>query len=85
VDKSLRQKNGNYKVGDILTSQKDLSWPWKEYPIFNNEKAEKFTKLPQNFPHHLISHTIGMLGMPGMTAYFGMIDRGVPKHGETLV
>jgi len=28
---------------------------------------------------------IGGLGMPGMTAYFGLIDIGQPKAGETLV
>ncbi|KXI30788.1 NADP-dependent oxidoreductase [Paraglaciecola hydrolytica] len=28
---------------------------------------------------------LGVLGMPGMTAYFGLLDTGLPKAGETLV
>jgi hypothetical protein len=30
-------------------------------------------------PQHL-----GILGMPGMTAYFGLLERGKPKTGETV-
>lgn len=28
---------------------------------------------------------LGVLGMPGMTAYFGLLDTGLPKAGETVV
>ena len=28
---------------------------------------------------------LGVLGMPGMTAYFGILDTGMPKQGETVV
>jgi NADPH-dependent curcumin reductase len=28
---------------------------------------------------------LGALGMPGMTAYFGLLDVGAPKEGETVV
>ncbi len=28
---------------------------------------------------------LGLLGMPGMTAYFGLLDVGKPKAGETVV
>jgi NADPH-dependent curcumin reductase CurA len=31
------------------------------------------------------SYYLGILGMPGLTAYFGLIDIGKPKEGETLV
>ena len=27
---------------------------------------------------------LGILGMPGMTAYFGLLERGQPKAGETV-
>ncbi len=27
---------------------------------------------------------LGILGMPGMTAYFGLLERGQPKKGETV-
>jgi NADPH-dependent curcumin reductase CurA len=31
------------------------------------------------------SYYLGILGMPGLTAYFGLIDIGKPQEGETLV
>ncbi len=31
------------------------------------------------------SHYLGILGMPGLTAYFGIMDIGKPKSGETVV
>ena len=31
-----------------------------------------------------ISQHLGILGMPGMTAYFGLLERGQPKLGETV-
>ena len=32
-----------------------------------------------------ISTALGVLGMPGMTAYVGLLDIGQPKPGETVV
>jgi NADPH-dependent curcumin reductase len=32
-----------------------------------------------------LSTYIGALGMPGVTAYFGLLDVGAPKEGETVV
>jgi hypothetical protein len=32
-----------------------------------------------------LSYYLGVLGMPGMTAYFGLNELGMPKAGETLV
>jgi len=80
----IQSNNSKYKEGDILTSQKDLSWPWQEYVVFDAETIEKFTRINQ-VPEDLIPHTIGQLGMPGLTAYFGVLERGKPKEGETFV
>lgn len=32
-----------------------------------------------------VSYALGVLGMPGLTAYVGMLDIGQPKSGETVV
>ena len=32
-----------------------------------------------------VSTALGVLGMPGLTAYFGLLDIGKPKQGETVV
>jgi len=31
-----------------------------------------------------LSYHLGVLGMPGMTAYFGLLEKGKPKEGETV-
>jgi len=84
VGRVIESSNNDYKVGDILTSQKDLSWPWQEFVKFDANKVVNFTKINQ-VPENLIPHTIGQLGMPGLTAYFGVLERGKPKEGETFV
>ena len=54
--------------------------PWATYCI---EKAENLRKVDiQSTPP---SYYLGILGMPGLTAYFGMTDIGKPKAGETVV
>jgi NADPH:quinone reductase len=54
--------------------------PWATYSI---EKAENLRKVDlQSVP---ASYYLGILGMPGLTAYFGMTDIGKPKAGETVV
>ena len=46
-------------------------------------KAKSLTKVdPRHTPLPLFLST---LGMPGMTAYFGLLDVGQPKSGETVV
>jgi len=42
------------------------------------------TKLPSFLPMPLTA-TLGVLGVTGMTAYFGLVDIGRPKRGETVV
>lgn len=45
--------------------------------------ADGFTKVdPALAP---LERYLGVLGMPGMTAYFGLLDTGMPKQGETVV
>lgn len=79
-------KNPKYVAGDVLTSQKRLAWPFQNYVVFDDKEASQYTKLDMNtVPKTLVSATIGFLGMPGLTAYFGLLERGNPKQGETLV
>ena len=65
-----------FKVGDIVLG----SLLWQEIqPI----AAEKVTKLiPGIAP---LSYYLSILGMPGLTAYFGLLDIGKPAKGETVV
>ena len=45
--------------------------------------AKDVVKLSSSLPHP--SYALGILGMPGFTAYMGLTDIGKPKAGETLV
>ncbi len=50
---------------------------------FHKSHADELQKLdPEAAP---VSTALGVLGMPGRTAWFGLMDAGRPKPGETLV
>ncbi len=66
----------NFKVGDAVIALLQ----WQEIQVV---AAEKVTKLDKN--NAPLSYYLGILGMPGLTAYFGLIDIGKPLTGETVV
>lgn len=53
---------------------------WQDYGISNGEGLIKLGKTPVH-----PSYALGVMGMPGFTAYMGLLDIGQPKAGETLV
>ena len=53
---------------------------WQDYALSD---GTGLTKLDANLPHP--SYALGVLGMPGFTAYMGLLDIGAPKAGETVV
>ncbi|MDV6252162.1 NADP-dependent oxidoreductase [Vibrio sp. EA2] len=53
---------------------------WQDYAISTGEMVIKLGKNPQN-----PSYALGVAGMPGFTAYMGLLDIGQPKTGETVV
>ncbi len=53
---------------------------WQEYAVMNARHLRKLD--PEVVP---ISTALGVLGMPGMTAYSGLMRIGEPKDGETVV
>jgi NADPH-dependent curcumin reductase len=66
----------DYKVGEIVLSYSG----WQDYAISD---GTGLTKL--NVDKHHPSLALGILGMPGFTAYMGLLDIGQPKAGETVV
>ena len=73
VEKSL---NDNFQVGDLVVAYTG----WQDYAISN---GEELLKLPKTLTSP--SYALGVLGMPGLTAYMGLLDIGLPKAGETVV
>ncbi|UTR08196.1 NADP-dependent oxidoreductase [Alkalihalobacillus sp. LMS6] len=76
VAEVVETKSNDLKVGDVVTGSLD----WQEY---NTVSANNVRKL--NLHGAPMSTALGVLGMPGFTAYFGMYHIGEPKEGETVV
>ncbi|KAI0367805.1 alcohol dehydrogenase [Pilatotrama ljubarskyi] len=66
-----------FKKGDIVSG----AFGWTEYGVFDDKLADKI----QTQPGVDILDHLGPLGTTGLTAYFGLLDVGQVKAGETLV
>ncbi|MCA2015823.1 NADP-dependent oxidoreductase [Vibrio tritonius] len=71
-----QSQNSNFAVGEWVLSYSG----WQGYSISNGEGLLKLG----NNPEHP-SYALGILGMPGFTAYMGLLDIGTPQEGETIV
>ena len=76
VGEVAASQNPAFKAGDTVEG----SLGWQEYAVAAGPALRKVD--PSLAP---ISTANGVLGMPGMTAYFGLLDVGQPKAGETIV
>jgi NADPH-dependent curcumin reductase len=65
-----------FAVGDTVLSQNG----WQEYAISDGRGVLNLGAHPPK-----PSYALGVLGMPGFTAYIGLLDIGQPKPGETVV
>ena len=76
VAEVMESKNARFQTGDIVNGR----FGWRTHIISDGAGVRKVNK--DIAP---ISTSIGILGMPGMTAYVGLLDIGEPKEGETVV
>lgn len=76
VGEVVKSLNPAFKVGDIVEERVG----WQEYAIGGGPTMRKID--PTLAP---ISTANGVLGMTGLTAYFGLYEVGQPKPGETVV
>jgi NADPH:quinone reductase len=76
VGKVLHSNHADFKQGDIVEGQ----FGWQQYASSDGKGVRKID--PTLAP---ISTAVGVLGMPGLTAYFGLLDICHPQAGETLV
>jgi NADPH-dependent curcumin reductase CurA len=76
VGEVVKSNNPRFAVGDFVEDRLG----WQEYAIGGAASMRKVD--PSLAP---ISTANGVLGMPGMTAYFGLLEVGQPKPGETIV
>ncbi|KJG05085.1 NADP-dependent oxidoreductase [Photobacterium angustum] len=65
-----------YQVGEWVLAYSG----WQDYAVSNGEGLIKLGMHPTH-----PSYALGVMGMPGFTAYMGLLDIGQPKQGETIV
>lgn len=71
----VRSRNPEYPEGDVLMGYAG----WQEYVVSDGSGLERF-----DVSLGPMSTALGVLGMPGMTAYFGLLDIGALRAGETV-
>jgi NADPH-dependent curcumin reductase len=76
VSEVMESHSPDWKPGDIVLSYTG----WQEYAVAESKSLRRIdsSRAP-------VSTALGVLGMPGMTAYTGLLNIGQPKPGETLV
>ena len=76
IAKVIKSKSINFKENDIVTG----NLPWQQHCI---AIATSLLKIDTSIAP--ASYYLGILGMPGLTAYFSLMHIGKPKAGETVV
>jgi NADPH-dependent curcumin reductase CurA len=75
IGEVVESRSPNLQAGDIVAGM----FGWR---LYNVAKGDGLVKTPQGAP---VTTALGVLGIPGLTAYFGLLDIGQPKEGETVV
>ncbi|MDB5986888.1 MAG: yncB [Nevskia sp.] len=76
ISRVVSSRHPKFKQGDVVLAHAG----WQDYAISD---GSDLTKLPEDLEHP--SYALGVLGMPGFTAYVGLLDLGEPQAGNTLV
>jgi NADPH-dependent curcumin reductase CurA len=75
VGQVIESKAPNLKPGDLVQGL----FGWQDYVV---APGAMLAKVPAGVAP---THLLGVLGVTGLTAYFGVLDLGKPKAGETFV
>ncbi len=83
VSEVVESQTGEFQPGDVVLGYDG----WQEYAASAPAGLQKLPRgqgltTPQGWP---LSYYLGVLGMPGLTAYVATLDIGRPKAGETMV
>ena len=65
-----------FAPGDLVVAYSG----WQDYDLSDGSGVVKLDPPPPR-----LSYALGVLGMPGYTAYMGLLEIGTPRDGETLV
>jgi len=75
VGNVVASNHPEFNEGDTVMGK----WGWQDYALSDGAEVQRV--FPELAP---IQTALGVLGMPGLTAYFGLLDICDPRPGETV-
>ncbi|MGJ7545760.1 NADP-dependent oxidoreductase [Variovorax sp. LT1R16] len=81
VGRVIASKNAAFAVGDTVYGTLGV----QEYVLVPQDQIQRNGLVRIDLRVGTIGQWLNVLGMPGMTGYFGLMDVGQPKPGETVV
>jgi NADPH-dependent curcumin reductase CurA len=76
VSEVAASNNPAFKVGELVVANVG----WQDFGLSD---GRDLVRIPASLARP--SYALGVLGMPGLTAYVGLLDIGAPRAGETVV
>ena len=81
VGQVIASKNDQFAVGDTVSA----TFGVQEYITLAKDEIKRNGLAKIDLTQGSLTQWLNVLGMPGMTGYFGLMDVGMPKAGETVV
>ena len=78
VAEVVESRMPGFEPGDLVTG----GFGWQDFALADGKGIFGLRKLPPGTPPNL---ALGLLGITGLTAYFGVLSVGRPRPGETFV
>ena len=78
VGQVIESRHPDFKTGDIVRGE----FGWRDYVVTDGKGFAGMQRLPPGIPPNL---ALGLFGLNGLTAYFGITEVGKIKAGETVV
>jgi NADPH-dependent curcumin reductase len=76
VSRVMQSQHAGFRSGELVLANSG----WQEYALAD---GKDLTAIESSLPRP--SYALGVMGMPGLTAYVGLMDIGMPREGETVV
>jgi NADPH-dependent curcumin reductase len=81
IGKVIASQNPKFAVGDLVSAGLGV----QEYMLVAEDQIKRNGMFKIDPRLGTPNQWLNVLGMPGMTGYFGLLDIGLPKPGETVV
>lgn len=74
----VKSNHPDFKEGDLVSG----AGGWQDYFVANSDDLMSLSKVPDGVS---IPNALSIFGITGLTAYFGLLDIGMPKEGDTVL